>query len=328
MKRVYSSRAHKNTTTRHGSAPNAKQALVIALNYEGSPIPLGGCEVDGYNMTKFFESRGYDVTTLSATVGRMTGRADMQPTRCNIIAWMEKLSKTPGLQKMAIFYAGHGSQLRDTNGDEKDGMDECLVCQNPAGPHRMPGSSDMYRDDDILSDVRRFYGSLDIDLFLMFDACHSGTICDLGWELTRDGKWIPCNGGYLRAPSETYRLVCFSAAQDNECALEAGSGGGLMTNKFLASVRKGNLSLEGFNTEFSTMSFQRPQISAAQSTDLRSVFGDSILVTSGATRSSKRAVSANVAAKGTRAIAIVPPSVKPAINDWFSELAQALSQKF
>jgi hypothetical protein len=262
-------------------AAGGQHALVIALNYRGSPAELGGCEVDGANMARFFAAQGYDVTTLSASRAAALGPeegADFQPTRRNIAAAIRRLAATPGLRSAAIFYAGHGSQLRDQTREEADGLDECLVCQSPIGSHGMPGMGDMYRDDDLLADIRAGFSRLDVDLFLMFDACHSGTMCDLGTELTRRGAWQPVAGGYTRVPGELYRVVCMSAAQDKEVALEAGSGGGMMTNKFLMAAARGDLSLRAFNQEFATMGFQCPQISVAQPTSLESIFGGSIIV--------------------------------------------------
>jgi hypothetical protein len=235
--------------------------------------------------------RGYNVTTLSASAAAAV-RPDLQPTRANMAAWIRALGETRGLRKAAIFYAGHGSQLRAALGLEADGMDECLVCQSSRGPSMMPGAGDLYRDDDLLRDIRAAFGRLDIELFLMFDACHSGTICDLGFELSRPnipaadgaasavpprGAWSRILHGYTRTEGERYRLVCISAAQDNEVALEAGSGGGMLTNKFMMASRRGGLGLHTINAEVATMGFQRPQISAAQPTSQESVFWESIL---------------------------------------------------
>lgn len=259
-----------------------KQAVVIAIDYKGSPIQLTGCEVDGSRMTAFFQSQGYEVKVLSATAAK--GQGGVVPTRVNVLAAITNLAKTPGLTHAAIFYAGHGTQLPSTDNSETDGCDECLVCESSRGPTAVPGRADLIVDGEILAILRERFASLPVELFLMFDACHSGTICDLGLDLGRDKIWKPIKNGYLHGPGDKCRTLCFSAADDSECAMEAGSGGGLMTNKFLKCAVAGDLRLSAFCAEFATMGFQTPQISAAQPTSLDSVFAQKIIPGSGQVR--------------------------------------------
>ena len=57
----------------------------------------------------------------------------------------------------------------------------------------------------------------------MFDACHGGMICDLGWELT-----VTENGflamGDICGPRQRPSTRMFSAAQDNNVHWKQGSG--------------------------------------------------------------------------------------------------------
>jgi hypothetical protein len=68
-----------------------------------------------------------------------------------------------------FYYAGHGSQVRNTQSSEPDKLDESLV---PADSSR--GAPDI-RDKEI---VRLFAEALDkhVLLTLGFDSCHSGSI--------------------------------------------------------------------------------------------------------------------------------------------------------
>jgi hypothetical protein len=252
----------------------SKQALVIAIDYRGSSVELSGCEVDGGRMTNFFKDQGYGVTILSATAASNgTGQA---PTKQNITNAIKALAAAPGLVSAAIFYAGHGTQIRCKDGSETDGLDECLVCQSPKGASVTPGYGDLFVDNDLLTLLRSSFSALDVDVFLMFDACHSGSMCDLAHYLGRDGKWTIDPRGFKFGPSDKCKFLCFSGAADSECALEAGSGGGLMTNKFLACVKKGDLSLGAFCREFSTMGMQTPHISAGSQVSMDAKFGTSI----------------------------------------------------
>lgn len=79
------------------------------------------------------------------------------------------------LDFVVIHYSGHGSYMRDRNGDERDGRDECLV----------PSDCDTngFLSDDYLNSVfTRFNPKTRV--LCIFDSCHSGTVGDLkySWE--------------------------------------------------------------------------------------------------------------------------------------------------
>lgn len=68
--------------------------------------------------------------------------------------------------KVVMFYAGHGAGIRDSNGDEKDGRDECFCF------------SDGYLVDDEFCDIINNNMKAK-QLICITDACHSGTIYDI-----------------------------------------------------------------------------------------------------------------------------------------------------
>jgi len=115
------------------------------------------------------------------------------PTRKNILnsmSWLVQDAK-PG-DNLLFFFAGHGGQSRDTDGDEEDGKDEHM-CPVPQGQHpnfeaALEGSLPKEEADDILgrgiSDDEIFEKMLKnlpagVRLTTIFDACHSGTMADL-----------------------------------------------------------------------------------------------------------------------------------------------------
>jgi len=258
-------------TLHRRDAEGAYQALVVSINYEGSPIPLSGCERDGERMGGFFRSIGYDVATLSA--GRSS---NSWPTKDNILAGLRRIARTPGLQRVAFFYAGHGTRIRDRSGDEADGMDEALVCQHPSGPSHMPRQQDLLLDDDLCREIRSLFAHLNVDVTLIFDCCHSGTVCDLPNGLVRGGRrWVP-QEGIPSLPQDRYRVLCFSAASDAEVALET-AGGGSATNMFLAVVQSRDLRISAFSTRFAGMGLQTPQISASVPLSLDSIVGGTLI---------------------------------------------------
>lgn len=115
-----------------------------------------------------------------------------EATRANVAfavrGWLAERA-TP--QDTVVFYfAGHGTQLLDDNGDEEDGKDEALLAWDS-------GLLDLtyIRDDDLnrwLSTVRAE------TIIVILDACHSGTG-------TR-----PLDGGRIRAADLDWRSIQIS----------------------------------------------------------------------------------------------------------------------
>lgn len=64
---------------------------------------------------------------------------------------------------VAVTYSGHGTQVPDTDGDEADGYDEAIVLRGK-----------VYTDDEIHADLSVF--EPDINVVLVSDSCHSGTL--------------------------------------------------------------------------------------------------------------------------------------------------------
>ena len=70
---------------------------------------------------------------------------------------------------IAIYFAGHGSQTRDLNGDEPDEWDETLVLQDS----RVAGVTDLL-DDDFHQMLTRLHDKSD-NITVVLDSCNSGS---------------------------------------------------------------------------------------------------------------------------------------------------------
>ena len=82
-----------------------------------------------------------------------------------ITVWLAERAKPDDL---AIFYfAGHGSQAYDLDGDEPDDLDETLA---PADVQQLSSVNDI-RDDEF----RAWLSSIGTDVVVILDSCHSGT---------------------------------------------------------------------------------------------------------------------------------------------------------
>jgi uncharacterized caspase-like protein len=79
----------------------------------------------------------------------------------------EWLSQAPENATVLVFYSGHGSRVKDKNGDEADGYDETIVPWDY-------GTKQRYIIDD---ELREWLSAVKAErVVLIFDSCHSGTM--------------------------------------------------------------------------------------------------------------------------------------------------------
>ncbi len=192
-------------------------ALCIGIDYTGSNIALNECINDCNKMSLHLRALGYTVKTLTDKDS---------PTKARII---QELIAIRG-DDIVISYSGHGTQVRDTSGDERDGKDECIV---PIDYTR----SGFISDDYILAIMRMKRGS---SIKLIFDCCHSGTMCDLYHNINYKREISIENRGYRTRLRDDPKIVCLSACIDSQVAYEV-STGGILTSYILSMPK--NVSL-------------------------------------------------------------------------------------
>lgn len=151
-----------------------KRALLVGLNYTFDPAArLAGCCNDVRAMSKFLQgSCGFKPNQIDIIIDenirelyKATKEGLMEAIYGLCIAsWKEDL------EFVMFHYSGHGSQMKDMNGDEADGQDEGIVPVD----YRKCG---LILDDSLFSIFTRFNPKTKILCF--FDCCHSGTIMDL-----------------------------------------------------------------------------------------------------------------------------------------------------
>ena len=149
--------------TGNKEAHMTKKALVVGVDkYKNSAWNLEGCTLDAAVMSGMFQDHfGFPGDNIRLLM-------DDRATKAKIVEhldWLVRDSK-PG-DVLVFFYAGHGSQVRDRNGDElEDAMDEILC------PH------DLDWDDALTDDILHSYFKRvpqGANLSIVFDCCHSGT---------------------------------------------------------------------------------------------------------------------------------------------------------
>ena len=139
-----------------------RKALLVGINKYQNGSNLYGCVNDITNIRDILINYyGYQVADIRVL-------ADERATYDNImdrLGWL--ITDAQEGDNLVFHYSGHGSQIRDRNGDElKDDMDE-IIC-----PHDM-NWEDKYISDDQFAEIfnRMNGGTLDVIL----DSCHSGT---------------------------------------------------------------------------------------------------------------------------------------------------------
>ena len=143
--------------------------------------------------------------------------------------------------RVLIYYSGHGSQITDDNGDELDGADEVLVCQDAKIINRTVVN--VLRDDEFGSLLAAIPSN---NIYVLIDACNSGTSTrglnsskglDFGGNLDESALKFWKYSGMPDSNKASFRVesasgtqskarhALLSAAQDDEYALTSSSGG-------------------------------------------------------------------------------------------------------
>ena len=149
-----------------------KRALLVGINYIGTPYRLSGCINDIINMEAFLTSIGY---TEFIKYSDDTKEPTKLPTRNNIlIGFLNLLKDAKAGDELWFHYSGHGTLQRDTNKDEVSGKDSCIC---PLDFQRAG-----FITDDIIRANLAVKVPAGVKLIIVLDACHCGTGADLRFK--------------------------------------------------------------------------------------------------------------------------------------------------
>jgi hypothetical protein len=145
------------------------RALLIGIDHYRNVSGLRGCRNDVTSWNRLL----VDVAGFAPSGIRTLTDADAaKPNVLSHLVWLAEGAKAG--DRLVLQFSGHGSFTIDLDGDEPDGYDE-LLC--------LYGYPDEYLLDD---EVREWVATVDegVDLTVIFDSCHSGT-------MTREVPGVP-----------------------------------------------------------------------------------------------------------------------------------------
>ena len=253
------------------SRPPRRTALLIGINYNNNPdATLNGCYNDVVNVSQYLRTvLGYPASSVTVLTDGNRGAAGagtasvVPPTRQNIIAGMAALVAGMVAGDEAVFhFSGHGTLVRDTNGDETTtGLDSCLCPLDYNAPASAGGG--VITDDEIrallVNKVPR-----GARLYVFLDCCHNGTGCDVRYKyedfsvllrppsartapLWRTQQKAFANQKYAETAGEVYMI---SGCRDEQTSADAyinNAFAGALTYAVFAILRANNASIRTYS---------------------------------------------------------------------------------
>ena len=239
----------------------SKKALLVGINNYRDPQinDLQGCLNDVTNMRNILK------TYMGFTNADIRLLVDGRATKANIKARLQYMVKNAKSGDYLVFhYSGHGSQIRDRDGDElTDNLDE-IIC-----PYDMSWDNVYITDDDLNKIFTLLPEGVLLEVFL--DSCHSGTgLKDINLGRPAElGPQNPIQNRYLPPPPDIYarlegeedevkvrgfrskkrstmRHILWAGCKDNQTSADAyidGAYNGAFTYYFCKHMRDGGSSL-------------------------------------------------------------------------------------
>lgn len=212
----------------------SKKAVLVGINYFNTQAQLFGCINDIVNIRNvLIEQYGYSDANIVSL--RDDAKTALQlPTRNNILTQLNQLIRdSASCSEIWFHYSGHGAQIRDTNGDEQDGLDEIIVPSDYT-------TGGFITDDEIFNIVR----NAKCKTMLIFDCCHSGSMCDMQWQF----EYI--NGSYLKRLNSSKKIdnpnvISISGCRDPQTSADVydnqtKQGVGAYTNTMIRCLKNNN----------------------------------------------------------------------------------------
>ena len=200
--------------------PIKKTAILVGLNYLGTNAALNGCINDANGMKNILRSK-YGYKDIKVLTDKNISKTN------NILDILEALIESKS-DIMYFQYSGHGTQIYDLGKDEKDGLDEAL--------YSVGGT--IITDDEIEDKIKLVpAGST---MIMVVDACHSGTIIDLPYQMdNNNNNIIKINNNQIDG-----NIICITGCRDNQFSLDVKQNNiwyGAMSNSLQKIIKNNNI---------------------------------------------------------------------------------------
>ncbi|MBI5445647.1 MAG: caspase family protein [Deltaproteobacteria bacterium] len=181
----------------------ARRALLVGINDYKGINDLNGCVNDVTNIRSILK------TYLGFTNADIRVLLNSRASKAGILSRLQWLVSGAKAGDYLVFhYSGHGSQIRDRDGDELDDHLDELIC-----PWDMDWDGTFITDDDLNAIFTKLPAGVLLEVFL--DSCHSGTgvrAVDLG-RPAELGPEHPTLSRYLPPPLD---VLCRVEGEEDE----------------------------------------------------------------------------------------------------------------
>lgn len=205
------------------------KALLVGINYKNTKYELNGCINDVNSISQYLRSKNISNDNILS----LTDDTEIKPTKENIVEMFKKLLKDANSgDNLVFYYSGHGSYIVNTS-DNKDTepYDDVLVTIDFK-----------YIVDDDLNEYIHKYLKPNVNLFVLIDCCHSGTMLDLRYNYPLK---IDDNVHIDESSKDTLSNVYYiSGCKDEQTSIETfiySNIQGAMTWGFLDAVKKNEI---------------------------------------------------------------------------------------
>jgi len=227
--------------------------LLCGIDYSCCPPPWGG----PHALDTRFAFDFIDELARSSGVKTLVKLWNQEVNKQNVINKIAELGANLDDDDYFIFYyTGHGDELKDLDGDEKDGFDEAMCFLGLDG--NAEPRDQVWMTDDELVDAITQHVSPEAKILVIGDCCHSGTLLD-----ATKPEW---NG---------FKVISMTGCEDKQTSAGTGKGGQFsraLTAAIQKLVDKGEDGFKLAKLYNSTLSEykKRKQASHTQNIQLRS----------------------------------------------------------
>ena len=208
------------------------KALLVGINYINTPYKLNGC----INDTILVKNRLINDLHFKEEniISLRDDDSKNMPTFGKILEELSNIiNNSNENDNIYVHFSGHGTYVKDTNNDEKDGKDEVFVPINY--------NEGLISDDVLFSIVSK----TKCKTLLVFDCCHSASICDLPYRYDCVNHELKLNIENNTALNKHITMI--SGCRDEQSSLDYFSSEenkfqGLLTVKLMNYVKENSYS--------------------------------------------------------------------------------------